>query len=394
MRPGLDLRLLPSVFSVLLPWTAWGAGCHAPAWVDDRPTEQRAELATGIDARWIELGDPRGEPVLFLHGYTDTSRSFVPTMRALNALRPELRLIALDQRGHGGSSLPSGDACPEAPERCFEVARLAADALALLDREGIPRAHLVGHSMGSVVAQEIALVHPERVERMVLIGTSARMAGSRMVKEVLRDGLVEGPWKQTIEDRGLRFPADAWALLPRDLDPQIETWLAEHWVAEVGADPEHLMAIVPETAGVPLGTWIGALRMQLAHDARARLADLRAPTLVLSPIQDVFFPEDPDQRELRTALRAAAETHGTPWTWKRYGRREPGDGPQDDLGHNLHWAAPGPVARDLAAFLRPGGAPTEELAFLEGDPALHLRVMQTGALVLGSAAPTAAASER
>lgn len=387
MRPTATPRLLPSVLPLLLPFSPTG-----PA--DERPVERRAELATGIDARWIELGDPRGEPVLFLHGYTDTSRSFLPTLRALARLRPELRLMALDQRGHGGSSLPAGDACREAPERCFEVATLAADALALLDREGISRTYLVGHSMGSVVAQEIALAHPERVERLVLIGTSARMAGSAVVKDMLRDGLVEGSWKERIEARGLRFPADAWALLPGDLDPEIETWLAENWVVELGADPAHLAAIVPETARVPLGTWIGALRMQLAHDARARLADLRVPTLVLAPIQDVFFPEEPDQRELRAALQKASEANGTPWYWKRYGRRTPGDGPQDDLGHNLHWAAPGPVARDLAAFLRPGGTPTDAIAFLEGGEVLRLRVEEGGALVLGPAAPGAGESER
>lgn len=248
--------------------------------------------------------------------------------------------------------------------------------------------------MGSVVAQEIALAHPERVERLVLIGTSARMGGSPVLKDMLRDGLVEGPWKESIEARDLRFPADAWALRPGALDPQIETWLAQNWVAEVGADPEHLRAIVPETASVPLGTWIGALRMQLAHDARARLADLRVPTLVLSPIQDVFFPEEPDQRELRSALQEASAVHGTTWYWKRYGRRAPSGGPQDDLGHNLHWAAPGPVARDLAAFLRPGGAPTSELAFLEGDDVLGLRVEEGGALVLASAPSRTGESER
>ena len=394
MRTAATRPFLSSMLPLLLPLAARDAVSSPPHPVDERPIERRGQLVTGIDAKWIELGDPRGATVLFLHGYTDTSRSFLPTMHALSELRPELRLIALDQRGHGGSSLPAAEACREEPQRCFELASLAADALALLDREGIPRAYVVGHSMGSVVAQEIALTHPERVERLVLIGTSPRMGASPVVNTMLRDGLVEGPWKETIEARGLRFPADAWVLLPGDLDPQIETWLAENWVAEVGADPAHLGAIVPETARVPLGTWIGALRMLLAHDARSRLSDLRVPTLVLSPIQDVFFPEEPDQRELRSALQRASATHGTTWFWKRYGRRALGEGPQDDLGHNLHWSAPGPVARDLAAFLRPAGAPTRELAFLEGDGIPRLRVEEGGALVLGSAAQEASDSER
>ena len=357
---------------------------------DGGPRERRAELATGIRARWIELGDPHGEAVLFLHGYSDTSRSFLPTMRALTALRPELRLIALDLRGHGGSSLPAEAACRDVPERCFGLESLAADALALLDHEEIARANLVGHSMGSAVAQELALANPERVARLVLIASSARMAGNPVLESALRDGLVEGPWKDALQARGLRFPTDAWQLEPRDVDPGIEAWLAENWVAELGTDPAHLGAIVPETASVPLGTWIGTLRMLLAHDARERLAGLRVPTLVLAPIQDALFPEEPDQRELRSALASASASHGTPWFWKRYGRRPPGDGPQDDLGHNLHWPAPDPVARDMASFLRDGGTPTGELAFLEGDSVPRLRVEPDGATVLGSGAPESA----
>ncbi len=56
---------------------------------DELPRAHRALLTTGIDARWIECGDPSGEAGLFLHGYTDTSRSFAPTMRALERLRPD-----------------------------------------------------------------------------------------------------------------------------------------------------------------------------------------------------------------------------------------------------------------------------------------------------------------
>jgi pimeloyl-ACP methyl ester carboxylesterase len=359
---------------------------------EPRPVERRAELSTGVAARWIELGPSDGEVVLFLHGITDTSLSFLPAMRHLARLRPELRLVALDQRGHGGSSLPAGPGCAEAPERCFRPEDLAADALALLEREGIERAHVVGHSMGSVAAQELALGHPERVERIVLIGTSARFAGNPPTESFLRAGLVEGPWRELVLERGLAFPRDAWALTPLELAPELEAWLAGSWVVEPGADPKLLAAILPDTARTPLGSWIGVLRALGAHDNRERLRDLRAPTLVLWPIQDMFFSEEPDQSELRAALAAATARHGTPWWWKRYGRTPatPG-GPQTDLGHNLQWAAPHAVARDLAAFLRPDGEPTDELSFLEGDPP-RTRTLPTGALLLRSqpaAAPAA-----
>ena len=120
---------------------------------------------------------------------------------------------------------------------------------------------------------------------------------------------------------------------------------AENWVVEPGTEPELLARILRETARTPLGTWIGVLRALEEHDNLERLEDLRVPTLVLWPIQDAFFPEEPDQRELRASLARAHARHGTPWAWKRYGRVPlPEAGPQDDLGHNLQWAAPEAVA--------------------------------------------------
>lgn len=351
----------------------------AVAAAEPAPLERRAELPTGISARWVELGDPAGEAVLFLHGYTDTSRSFLPVMRHLAALRPDLRLVALDQRGHGGSALPPDAACRAEPERCFELERFVADALALLEREGIERAHVVGHSLGSVVAQELALAAPERVGKLVLIGTSAKIGGNPLAGEMLRDGLVEGAWKDALVAQGLRFPDDAWARTPLDADPDAARWVAQEWVAEPGADPALLAAIADETLRTPLGTWIGVLRALGEHDARARLADLRAPTLVIWPAADAFFPEEPDQRELREALGSAEARHGTPWAWKRYGRGEPGA----DLGHNGHWAAPDVLARDVARFLAQG-APTHELVYLAGGDEPRVEVEEEGALVLGS----------
>jgi pimeloyl-ACP methyl ester carboxylesterase len=352
-------------------------------WLEE-PLGRHAKLATGIDARWIELGNPRGEPVLFLHGYTDTSRSFLPAMRALAGLRPDLRLIALDQRGHGGTSLPVEAGCRDNPERCFGMADLAADALAFLDHLEIARASVVGHSMGSVVAQELALEHPERVTRIVLIGSTARMSGNPVLKGILQEELVEGPWKRGIEERGLRFPADAWARMPGEADPKAEAWIAANWVAEPGTDPAFLGEVLPETARTPLATWIGALRGQLEHDNVERLAELRTPALVLWSIQDPIFVEE-DQRLLRASLARATAAHGTTWFWKRYGRKPATEGaPQSDLGHNLQWAAFEPVARDLAAFLRDGGAPTKELAYLAGDVRPAVRIAPGEALVIGS----------
>ncbi|HVS12444.1 MAG TPA: alpha/beta hydrolase [Thermoanaerobaculia bacterium] len=338
----------------------------------------RVALPTGVELSWTELGDPDGEPVLFLHGYTDTVRSFDGTMRALAALRPELRLIAYDQRGHGASSLPHPKRCAPAPEGCFGLAALAADAVAFLDQAGIERAQVVGHSLGSMVAQELAITAPERVDRVVLIATAARTAGHPTLDFMLE--LVEVEWRRLAEERGWAFPNDLYTRTPLDLHPEMERWMHESWVdwvVEPAADPGLLASIVPETMRIPLGTWIGVPRALRAFDNRQRLAAVSAPVLVLFATQDPLFSEA-DQAELRTALDRADLPCENAWTWKEYGRLPlPTDGsPGFDLAHNFNWAVPEAVAKDLASFLRPGGAPSRDLVF--ADPRAGL-VVEAGA---------------
>ena len=86
------------------------------------PAKKTASLGTGIQMAYFEMGSASGETLLFLHGLTDSSRSFHPTMGHLTKLRPDLRLVSVDQRGHGASSMPDPEQCRSAPEKCFRPA--------------------------------------------------------------------------------------------------------------------------------------------------------------------------------------------------------------------------------------------------------------------------------
>ncbi|MFP5356471.1 MAG: alpha/beta fold hydrolase, partial [Gemmatimonadota bacterium] len=119
----------------------------------------RVRLGTGVELEVLERGRADGEPVLFLHGFTDSRFSYE---RVLAHLPPGIRAIVPSQRGHGDSERP---AC------CYTVTDFASDAMALLDALGVRRATVVGHSMGSFVAQRIAIDFPERVSRLVLVGS-------------------------------------------------------------------------------------------------------------------------------------------------------------------------------------------------------------------------------
>lgn len=199
--------------------------------------KQRIALSTGISMAYLEAGRPRGEVVILLHGYTDTGRSWYPTMQHLTALRPDLHIVALDQRGHGNSSMPAAPACRHTPEACFRSIDFAADGLAFMDALGGARAVVVGHSMGSMVAQELALTHPSRIASIVLVATT----GSDVANVALRDYVlaepVEGSWKDALEAQGRTFPDDVYDLTPLDADPKAEAWMAANWVVDPVAPP-------------------------------------------------------------------------------------------------------------------------------------------------------------
>jgi alpha-beta hydrolase superfamily lysophospholipase len=74
------------------------------------------DLHTGIHMAYVEVGPKDGKTLILLHGLTDTARSWAPVMAALHAADPSLHIYALDQRGHGGSSMPAGPACVASPK--------------------------------------------------------------------------------------------------------------------------------------------------------------------------------------------------------------------------------------------------------------------------------------
>jgi pimeloyl-ACP methyl ester carboxylesterase len=130
------------------------------------PRLSRIALSTGVELEYLEQGSRDGDPIVFLHGYTDSYRSFDQN---LPTFPRNARVYALSQRGHGNSSKP---------ESGFTPADFAADVIAFMDAKGLSRATLVGHSMGSLIAHKVAAEHPDRVEKLVLIGSGPTIAGN------------------------------------------------------------------------------------------------------------------------------------------------------------------------------------------------------------------------
>ncbi len=336
----------------------------------DRFTAFRAQkksivLATGITMKYIDTGNPTGTPVILLHGSTDTGRSFEPTIEELVRINGDLRIIAPDLRGHGETTLPDEKACAGAPELCFTPAAFAADIIALMDRQHIGKAHFVGHSMGSVIAQELALKHANRVQSVVLIGTFVNGKECRSIHDFMIATIIEGQFKPVLQSRKhFTWPRDAYRVTPEELGPRVTGFLKANWVVEMATEVALLDAIYRETIRVPVGTWIGMMTALGKVDNRAALRDLRVPALVLHACQDMVITA-PDQAQVKAALRAAAQRHGTPIIYKTYGKTPlPASGQQEsDLGHNLQWAAPRQVAADVSAFIR-SGVPVVNLPYI------------------------------
>lgn len=125
----------------------------------DRDGTKVAYDVAGPDSR--ETGDDT-RTVVLLHNIFCDRRVFTYTTAVLQT---HFRTIALDLRGHGETPVP---------RRAYRIKDLVSDVIGILDQEKIARATLVGISIGATIAMETALAHPDRVERLVLMGADAQ----------------------------------------------------------------------------------------------------------------------------------------------------------------------------------------------------------------------------
>lgn len=119
----------------------------------------RIALPTGVELT-VQLGGPEeAEPILFLHGFPESHRTW---RKVMPDLARDFRVIAPDQRGFGGSDKPEG-------VEAYKTDRILEDLLALADALGLGRFTLVGHDWGGAIAWLAALRHPDRIGRLVIV---------------------------------------------------------------------------------------------------------------------------------------------------------------------------------------------------------------------------------
>jgi pimeloyl-ACP methyl ester carboxylesterase len=151
----------------------------------------------GFNLAFIDQGN--GEPVLLIHGFASShSVNWVTPGWVKTLTEAGYRAIAFDNRGHGASSKSYE------PED-YRAQKMAGDAAALLDHLGIPRAHVMGYSMGARIAAFMALDYPEKVATLILGGL-----GEGMVKGVgdwdpIADALLADDPASVTHPRGRMF---------------------------------------------------------------------------------------------------------------------------------------------------------------------------------------------
>lgn len=201
-----------------------------------------------------------GEPVLLIMGLGSNAYGWA---RTLPWLSQHYRAIAFDNRGTGRSDVPEG---------AYSIAQMAADANAVLDAVGVDTAHVVGASLGGMIAQRFALTYPQRLRSLVLVCTTPGSGNAVSASPEVITGLVQGG-----EDPATVYRRNAWFLYGEDT--------RNNHPERIEEDLEGRARIPTQPAG-----YLGQLQAATGHDVWDELPALRVPTLVVHGEADILIP--------------------------------------------------------------------------------------------------------
>ncbi|MCU1395148.1 MAG: alpha/beta hydrolase fold [Ilumatobacteraceae bacterium] len=220
-----------------------------------------SEHLNGIDVYYERSGV--GRPLLFINGSGSTLAAARPL---LGVFTTQFDVLAHDQRGLGLTSVPEGP---------YTMAEYAADAAALAEAIGWERYSVVGVSFGGMVAQELAVTFPQRIDRLALICTSSGGAGGASYP------------LHTLADRTDAERAEIGRLL-------LDTRFTPEWLADHDGDRALAAMMGDRTSADKPAEVLRGERLQLEarshHDVFDRLANITSPTIVASGRFDGIAP--------------------------------------------------------------------------------------------------------
>jgi 3-oxoadipate enol-lactonase / 4-carboxymuconolactone decarboxylase len=200
-------------------------------------------------------GPPQAPPLLLIHPLGANLQIWQPLMPEL---RQHFRVIRYDQRGHGASPVPAGP---------YSIEALAGDALSLLDRLNIPRAHVCGTSLGGMVALWLAVHAQARVDRLALICTAAQLGPAEGWRE--RAALVRAQGTQAVAQTA------------------VSRWFSSGFAAR---EPQRVAQLVRMVEDTPDEGYAASCEAIAGWDIRAELTQIAAPTWIAAGAEDPATP--------------------------------------------------------------------------------------------------------
>jgi 3-oxoadipate enol-lactonase len=215
--------------------------------------------ANGIEMFYKQTGD--GPDLVLIMGLGAHSGAW-----ALNvpAFEPHFRVTVFDNRGAGRT---------EAPDAPYSIRQMADDTAALMDALGIERAHIMGASMGGMIAQEFGINYPEKVNRLVIACSRARTGELRKKISVAQRAL----WEAGVPAESIRAIQMPWGSTGAILQDES---LALEALALGLKDPYPIKK----------HAYLRQLDATMAHDALDRLGQITAETLVIVGAEDILTP--------------------------------------------------------------------------------------------------------
>jgi pimeloyl-ACP methyl ester carboxylesterase len=203
-----------------------------------------------------------GEPVLLIMGLGSNAYGWA---RTIPWLAERHQVIAFDNRGVGRSDVPAG---------AYAIGQMAEDAADVLAASGHARAHVVGASLGGMIAQRLALLHPDMIRSLILLCTTPGGAHAVRASDEVMAALVAGG-----EDPSTVYRRNAWFLYGADTRDNHPERIEEDLI-ERGRIPTQ-----------PTG-YFGQIQAAMSHDVWAGLPAITVPTLVIHGDADILVPTE------------------------------------------------------------------------------------------------------
>lgn len=255
--------------------------------------------AAGAD--WPLRSGHAGRACVVLHGGLGVDHHYLRP--GLDRLADRLRLVYVDQRGHGQSGRPPGLRGLNAEVGVPAVGQLADDADALAGHLGLDQVLVLGHDWGGFVALEMALRHPERVAGLVIVASTAGELGT---DESLLDDF--GPPLPVEVDILMRVPPATDEELEATVSALLPYYLHRH--DPPGANPF-------SGCRFDAGAMARSMHVLAAWSGVDRLGQVDAPALLVGGRHDVFCPPEQLDRMARRLPRAEVavleESAHLPW---------------------------------------------------------------------------------